>query len=199
MPKILLRYFVLFITLNCLTLTVQAQNQNCLSCHTSSELNELRSLLKPGSIEERGLGIMNKGQIANYLGNYGVLSNFHEYFNEAVRWPAAASEVVHYSFGLGLIVATKGNVITSVVGATADKYDWVPKDGSRGQNFSGDVISVSDETPFLAMSDNPETWPEGCFDEQDIWVNTPGERHWPGMLLLRNMPDILWLHLLIAK
>ena len=75
MPKILLRYFILLITLNCLTLTVQAQNQNCLSCHTSSELNELRSLLKPGSIEERGLGIMNKGQIANYLGNYGVLSN----------------------------------------------------------------------------------------------------------------------------
>jgi hypothetical protein len=181
MPKILIRYFILFISFNCLTLTVQAQNQNCLSCHSSTELAELRSLLKPSSIEERGVGIMNKGQVANYLGNYGVLSNFHEYFNEAIRWPAAASEVVHYSFGLGLIVATKGNVITSVVGATADKYDWVPKDGSRGQNFSGDVTAPPpDETPFLAMSDNPQTWPEGYFDAQDSWISTPGERHWPG-------------------
>jgi len=109
-----------------------------------------------------------------------VLSNFHEYFNEAIRWPSAAGETIHYSFGLGLIVAVDGNVITSVVGATADKYDWVPKDGSRGQNFSGDVISVSDETPFLAQSDNPETWPEGYFDDNDVWVETPGERHWPG-------------------
>ena len=105
MPKILIRYFILFISFNCLTLTGHAQSQDCLSCHTSNELRELQPLLKPGSIEERGVGIMNKGQIANYLGNYGVLSNFHEYFNEAIRWPAAASEVVHYCFGLGLIVA----------------------------------------------------------------------------------------------
>ena len=67
MPKMFIRYFILFITFNCLTLTVQAQNQNCLSCHSSSELRELQSLLKPGSIEERGVGIMNKGQVANYL------------------------------------------------------------------------------------------------------------------------------------
>ena len=84
-------------------------------------------------------------------------------------------------FGLGLIVASRGNVITSVVGAATDKYDWVPKDGSRGQIFSGDVTAPPpDETPFLAMSDNPDTWPEGYFDNNGTWIGTPGTRHWPG-------------------
>jgi hypothetical protein len=91
--------------------------------------------------------------------NYGVLSNFLEYFNGLARCCRRSNTLL---FWLGLIVASKGNVITSVVGAATDKYDWVPKDGSRGQLFSGDVTAPPpDETPFLAMSDNPDTWPEG--------------------------------------
>jgi hypothetical protein len=180
MHKNLLKYFILFLSFIFLTLSVEAQVRNCESCHKEVNPENLVPMHKPLSAEERGIGVMDKGQVINYLGNYGILSNFHEYFNEAIRWPAAAGETVHYCFGLGLIVAVDGNVITSVVGATADKYDWVPKDGSRGQNFSGDVISVGDETPFLAQSDNPETWPEGYFINNGIWVETPGERHWPG-------------------
>lgn len=159
--------------------------QDCSSCHKDGKLGKLVPLKKTTSSFERALGIMDKGQIANYLGNYGVLSSFHEYYNESVRWPKEASGSVHYSFGLGLIVAVKGNVITSVVGGPADKYDWTPKDGSRGQVFSGDItVPPPDETPFLPLSDNPETWPEGYFDENDIWIDTPGERHWPGFFRL---------------
>ena len=100
---------------------------------------------------------------------------------KSIRWPADASEVIHYCFGLGLVVASKGNVITSVVGGPTEKYDWAPKDGSRGKIFSGDVTAPPpDETPFLALSDNPETWPEGYFDDSGNWVETPNERHWPG-------------------
>ena len=126
--------FVTLLTLLFLSETIIAQ-LDCSSCHKESraELERLIPFAKTNSAAERAIGIMDKGQIANYLGNYGILSNFHEYFNEAIRWPNEASEVIHYSFGLGLIVATKGNVITSVVGGPADKYDWVPKDGSRGQ------------------------------------------------------------------
>ncbi len=184
MLKRIIKYLLPIISILLLSVSVFAQAPNCNSCH-----QEPPNLQKFTSAEERGVGIMNKGQVANYLGNYGVLSSFHEYFNEAIRWPADAGDQTHYSFGLGLIVATKGNVITSVVGGIADKYDWVPKDGSRGQNFSGDVTAPPpDETPFLAMSDNPETWPEGYFNESGSWIETAGERHWPGKFRINIDP-----------
>ncbi len=182
----LIRYYILFVLIIILSVSVFPQTPACESCHRENNIKNMIPLHKPLSNEERGIGIMDKGQIANYLGNYGVLSNFHEYFNEAIRWPAAAGDQTHYCFGLGLIVASKGNVITSVIGAGTDKYDWSPKDGSRGQVFSGDVTAPPpDETPFLAMSDNPETWPEGYFNESGGWVSTPGERHWPGKFRIK--------------
>ena len=181
MRKCLFRNCCLIVFLILFSNSTFAQFPTCGSCHTESTIKNLVHLNKPLSSEERGLGIMDKGQVANYLGNYGVLSSFHEYFNDAIHWPTAANDETQYCFGLGLIVASKGNVTTSVVGAATDKYDWTPKDGSRGQIFSGDITAPPpDETPFLAMSDNPETWPEGYFNESGGWISTPGERHWPG-------------------
>ena len=189
MHKFLNNFSILIFLFLFVSGVVSAQ-YNCNDCHKENKLGKLVPLKKPTSGVERGIGIMDKGQITNYLGNYGILSNFHEYFNESVRWPKEASEVIHYSFGLGLIVASKGNVITSVVGGPTSKYDWAPKDGSRGQSFSGDITSPPpDETPFLALSDNPGTWPEGYFDENDIWVDTPGKRHWPGFFRLDIDPE----------
>lgn len=182
---------MLLLTLLLQTGKINAQ-LDCSSCHKESraELEKLIPLAKPTSAAEKAIGIMDKGQIANYLGNYGILSNFHEYFNESIRWPKEASEVIHYSFGLGLIVASKGNVITSIVGGPSDKYDWVPKDGSRGKVFSGDVTAPPpDETPFLPISDNPGTWPQGFYDEFDNWVETPGERYWPGYFRIDIDPE----------
>ncbi|MCF6270522.1 MAG: hypothetical protein L3J41_12480 [Melioribacteraceae bacterium] len=179
--------FLLFLILSLFISGVITAQQSCADCHKEAKLGKLVPLKKPVSSFERGLGIMDKGQIANYLGNYGVLSNFHEYFNEAIRWPKEAGGQTHYSFGLGLVVASKGNVITSV---GVDKYDWAPKDGSRGKVFSGDVTAPPpDETPFLPLSDNPETWPEGYFDENEMWIDTPGERHWPGFFRLDIDPE----------
>jgi hypothetical protein len=161
--------------------SVRAQGQTCGGCHKDLKPEQLSRLLKAQVATERGLGIMDKGQISNYLGNYGVLSSYHEYFNNSIHWPNAANLSTQYSFGLGLVVATKGNVITSVVGGPSDKVDWAPKAGSRGKFFSGDVVAPPpDETPFLALSDNPQTWPQGYFDAQGNWVSTPGKRVWPG-------------------
>ena len=158
-----------------------AQKQNCNTCHKNLSSAQIERFLKSHSAAERGIGIMDKGQVANYLGNYGVLSNYHEYFNDAIHWPTAANASTQYSFGLGLIVAVKGNVITSVISGPSEKVDWSPKKGSRGKIFSGDVIAPPpDETPFLASSDNPETWPQGYFSNTGSWVSTPGKRHWPG-------------------
>jgi len=180
MFRVLIKILFAYLIFNFSIIDVTAQS-DCRSCHKDVKPGQLKPLMKTSSSVERGLGIMDKGQIANYLGNFGILSNFHEYFNEAIRWPAEASEVIHYCFGLGLVVASKGNVITSVIGGPTGKYDWAPKDGSRGKIFSGDVTAPPpDETPFLALSDNPETWPKGYFDESGSWVDTPNERHWPG-------------------
>ena len=194
MNKGLRKHIVVIFSLFMYSTIIQAQvSLNCSSCHKDEDkLGKLipQSMLKPVSSVERGIGIMDKGQITNYLGNYGVLSNFHEYFNESIRWPSEASEVIHYSFGLGLIVASKGNVITSVLGGPADKYDWAPVDGSRGQVFSGDITAPPpDETPFLALSDNPDTWPEGYFGSDGTWIETPGNRHWPGFYRLDIDPE----------
>ena len=189
MFKVLVKFIILFMMFILITEKINAQ-LDCSSCHKEGKLGKLTPLMKPASNVERGIGIMDKGQVINYLGNYGVLSNFLEYFNESIRWPSQATrEVIHYSYGLGLVVASKGNVITSVLGGPPGIQDWSPKDGSRGQVFSGDVTSVTDETPFLPLSDNPKTWPEGYFDENNTWVETTGERHWPGFYRLDIDPE----------
>jgi len=156
-----------------------AATETCTQCHVTRP--RPMPLQKPFSAAERAIGLQDKGQLTNYIGNYGNLSHYLEYLNDALHWPKSADEVRHYSFGLGLVVAVKGNVITSVLGAFADKIDWEPWDGSRGKLFSGEVTAPPpDLTPFLAMSDNPETWPRGYFDDSGVWVSTPETHHWPG-------------------
>jgi len=141
----------------------------------------LSKFLKPRSAEEKAVGIQDKGQVTNLVSNFGDLSNWHTWQNDALHWPRQANAQTHYSFGLGLIVAVKRNVISSVGAAFTQRIDWVPKDGSRGKIFSGEVTAPPpDETPFQAFSDNPDTWPRGYFDIQGRWVSTPTERHWPG-------------------
>ncbi|MBN1351480.1 hypothetical protein JXJ21_18835 [candidate division KSB1 bacterium] len=160
---------------------LRGEDINCQDCHIQLKIDNQSALRKPATSEERGIGVMDKGQLTNYIGNYGIISHYLEYLNDALHWPLAANDQTQYCFGLGLVVASKGNVVTSVLGAFADKVDWTPKDGSRGKIFSGDVTAPPpDMTPFLAISDNPETWPPGYFDNSGNWIDTPDERHWPG-------------------
>ncbi len=182
MTKFMIRCFLFAVILSLQFYPqLQAQKQNCSNCHKDITPEQISRFLKTHSAAERGIGIMDKGQVANYLGNYGVLSNYHEYFNNAIHWPTTANASTQYSFGLGLVVAVKGNVITSVISGPSERVDWSPKAGSRGKIFSGDVIAPPpDETPFLAASDNPETWPQGYFSNTGSWISTPGKRHWPG-------------------
>lgn len=190
MLKILMRSFLLLVMFFSFSVLAQGEKQNCESCHKGLSPVQLNKLMKTYAAGERGIGIMDKGQISNYLGNYGILSNYHEYFNNAIHWPSTANTETQYCFGLGLFVASKGNVITSVVSGPSEKVDWSPKLGSRGKLYSGDVLSPPpDETPFLAASDNPETWPQGYFDQAGNWVSTSGKRHWPGHFRLDIEPS----------
>lgn len=190
MRKILTIFFILLFGFSFTGLF--AAEENCTQCHTTKPRGKMPALHKPFSAAERAIGIQDKGQLTNYIGNYGNISHYLEYLNDALHWPKAAGEVRHYSFGLGLVVAVKGNVITSVLGAFADKIDWEPWDGSRGKLYSGEVTAPPpDLTPFQAMSDNPETWPRGYFDDSGNWISTPDERHWPGHFRLDIDPNSL--------
>src|SRR5574341_2081701 len=135
---------------------LRAGGQDCRKCHdqmpASLRSENLFKFLKPRSAEEKAVGIQDKGQVTNLVSNFGDLSNWHTWQNDALHWPRAANTSTHYSFGLGLIVAVKGNVISSVGTAFTQRVDWVPKDGSRGKIFSGEVTAPPpDETPFQAF------------------------------------------------
>ena len=190
MRKIFNKFILLLLALSFTGLP--AAEENCTECHVSKPLGKMPALHKPFSAAERAIGIQDKGQLTNYIGNYGNLSHYLEYLNDALHWPKSAGDVRQYSFGLGLVVAVKGNVITSVLGAFADKIDWEPWDGSRGKLYSGEVTAPPpDLTPFQAMSDNPETWPRGYFDKSGNWISTPNEHHWPGHFRLEVDPNSL--------
>ncbi len=119
---------------------------------------------------DRGVGILDRGEIANVTGNFGVLSNFH-LFSPALHWPSWADDRHQYCFGMQLMVGYNGDVVTSVhdPATVAENFDWEAQDGSYGNLYSGNV-TASDGTPILASSDNQDTWPQ----------NNKGEPFWPG-------------------
>jgi len=92
MSKLLIKNFIPLLFFILISNSGFAQSTTCASCHNQNNIKNFVPLNKPLSSEERAVGIMDKGQVANYLGNYGVLSSFHEYFNEAIHWPTAAND-----------------------------------------------------------------------------------------------------------
>ncbi len=119
---------------------------------------------------DRAVGILDRGELANVSGNFGVLSNFH-LFSPALHWPSWADDTHQHCFGLELLVGLRGDVVTSIhdPSSVAENFDWEAQDGSYGQLFSGNV-TASDGTPILASSDNKNTWP----------VDNSGRPVWPG-------------------
>jgi hypothetical protein len=119
---------------------------------------------------DRAVAIMDRGELANVTGNFGVLSNYH-LFAPAMHWPSWADDTHQYCFGLELLLGYKGDVVTSVhdPATVAENFDWEAQDGSYGSLYSG-AVTASDGTPLLASSDNKNTWP----------VGQNGKPFWPG-------------------
>ncbi|MFH1863163.1 MAG: hypothetical protein ABH878_10185 [bacterium] len=116
------------------------------------------------TVNDRAVGLLDKGQLSNLNTNYGILSDFH-LGTPALHWPREGADVQHYCFGLNLIMVADGNVISSIYDPSSAQLDfgWEATDGSLGtyfndnrtpNNTAGDGI-----TPFLASSDIRDTWP----------------------------------------
>ncbi len=123
---------------------------------------------KTAGKKDRGVGILDRGELANVTGNFGVLSNYH-LFAPAFHWPSWADDTHQYCFGLELLVGVNGDVVTSIhdPATVAENFDWEATDGSLGNLFSGNA-TASDGTPILASSDVLETWPAGA-NNQPFW------------------------------
>ncbi|MEJ2636044.1 MAG: hypothetical protein P8184_12225 [Calditrichia bacterium] len=167
-------FLILFM---CLTLISTANSQSLFKARDEGKQVYERyknrpqaALNKPLSKRDRGVGILDRGELTNVTGNFGVLSNFH-LFSPAFHWPSWADDTHQYCFGMELLVGVKGDVITSIhdPNTVAENFDWEAQDGSLGNLFSGN-LTASDGTPLLAGSDNMESWPQ----------NSQGKPFWPG-------------------
>ena len=55
--------------------------------------------------------------------------------------------------------------------------DWEAKDNAATY-YHGWI--TEDNIPMIAISTLQESWPQGYFDDNNVWNYTPGEYHWPG-------------------
>lgn len=115
---------------------------------------------------DKAIGASDKGELSNVTSNYGLIANLH-YFTPAFHWPNAAPFQHQYCPGFGFLAARCDTVIESFLNLAAP--EWAPLVGSYGTLYSGDV-TAPDGTPFMATSDNTETWPR----------NASNEPFWPG-------------------
>lgn len=137
--------------------------------------------------------LMNKGELVNCYMNFGQItdgyfqSTFYNYSWAKSKGIVAAGDAAVDDFSF--MFARNGNVVD---GFTAYRQeDWSPVPGSWGYYHAKnqpDELKV-DGYPHLAVSDVPATWPEGYFDENGNWIDTPGEHHWPGKFRIDINPE----------
>ena len=125
-------------------------------------------------IDDRAVGLLDKGNLSNLITNYGILADFH-LGNPALHWPREGSDVQHYGFGVNLILIVDGQVVSSIYDQSSAQLDfgWEAFDGSNGNLFNSERNEYNTAgdgvTPFLAFSDIRQTWP-----------TSGGLAYWPG-------------------
>lgn len=124
------------------------------------------------AVDDRAVGLLDKGNLSNLITNYGILSDFH-LGTPALHWPREGSDVQHYGFGVYLILVADGRVVSSIYDPSSAQLDfgWEAADGSAGTNYAADRnefnTSGDGVTPFMAFSDRRETWP--VIDGKPTW------------------------------
>lgn len=124
------------------------------------------------AVDDRAVGLLDKGELSDLITNYGILSDFH-LGTPALHWPRNGSDVQHYGFGVDLILVADGQVISSIYDPSSAQlnFGWEAMDNSPGTyynanrnpfNTAGDGV-----TPLLSSSDNRETWP--VIDGSPAW------------------------------
>ncbi len=175
--------------------SVKAEEQNDKS---------LQSFSRTVTTFDRATGFLDAGKMKIYgIENYGLLSGydhpgyqswypgaFHGDWGE-VRWIAPVILMPPGPWGeqhtngpdLPEDRSDQYNAIESfsaihlLNGDGVNFTDWEAFDGSA-EHYHGSMLQ--DNIPMVATSTFQESWPEGYYDENDNWVSTPGERHWPG-------------------
>ncbi len=197
---------VLLLTLFPLIIPLQAQVQE-----QNSRARQF--FAKPASVFDRATGFMDAGKM-KVMGveNFGLLCGwdhpgyqswypgaFHGDWGE-VRWIAPVILMPKGPWGaqhtngpdLPEDRSDQYNAIESFSaihlhdGDGPTFTDWEAFDGSA-QHYHGTL--TQDNIPMVATSTLPTSWPEGYYDKNGKWVDTPGEHHWPGHWALDPDPS----------
>ena len=175
--------------------------------------NKKEDLSKINSVFDRAVGFMDAGTMKiDGVQNFGLLSGwdppgyqgwypgaFHGSWGE-VRWIAPAILMPAGPWGaqntngppLSEDRSDQYNAIESFSaihvsqGDGANFTDWEAADGAS-EYYHGNFLQ--DNMHMIATSTYPDSWPEGYFDENDEWVSTPDEHHWPGNWALDPDPS----------
>jgi hypothetical protein len=149
------------------------------------------SLRKTQSFADEAVGVQTKGQLQNLTMNYGQISDtrFADVGNRPtdvffdIRYPRQGFTGLVDDFSLFFAMpenSKNGNQGNVIDGWTEnDNEDWVAKDGSYGRTHYNpaldpnphDELKYNGQTPYLAHSDLPLTWP----------VDASGQAFWPGL------------------
>jgi len=125
------------------------------------------------SVDDRAVGLLDKGELSNLLTNYGIISDFH-LGTPALHWPMEGTDVQHYGFGVNLILVADGEILASVYDQSSAVLDfgWEALDGSLGGIFNDERNEFNTAgdgvTPFQAFSDRRETW--AVIDGVPTWM-----------------------------
>jgi hypothetical protein len=165
-----------------LILSGRSAAEDCLRCHAQipqvsrKDLHEALQR-RTADLGDNAIAVQDRGELGNYGSNFGVMSDYHVWSAQSLHWPADANDETHYSFGLGLVVAARDNVVESCMNSIAGIREWTPVQGSLGGLFSGE-LRATDNTPYLAHSHLPETWPAtgwpGPWRQEYRFVPVPG-------------------------
>ncbi|MEN8193769.1 MAG: hypothetical protein ABFS12_13185 [Bacteroidota bacterium] len=164
---------------------------------TDAPVEGKKSLLKVQGFADEAVGLQTKGQLQNLIMNYGQITDtrYEDRGNAPTdiffdfRYPRENFTGLCDDFSVFFAVkensknGDQGNVIDAWT--DNDNEDFIAKDGSYGNthyNPSTDPnpkegLLYNGQTPYLAHSDLPATWP----------VDENGEQFWPG--IFRRDPD----------
>ena len=171
------------------------------------------SLYKRTSTFDRGVAFMDAGEMqVNGVENNGVIGRDgfepyckHGYWGE-IRWIIPFLGVPKQSWATQIQLEDGRTVdrsqyfnciesITIHFGTGVQGYsytDWEAQDNANTQLMGDDTYG---NTPLIATSTRPNSWPEGYFDKDPMsptykqFIETPGERHWPGYWALDPDPE----------
>jgi len=170
------------------------------------------ALRKPASLFDRGIAFMDAGEMqVNGVENYGMIGENgrpyckHGYWGE-VRWIIPFLAVPPQPWATNILTeegeivdrSQYYNVVESIsmhfgVGGQDWGYtDWEAQDHASTQLMGDDTWS---DIPLIATSTRPNSWPQGYFDKDPNsstfreFIETPGERHWPGYWALDPDPE----------